>query len=305
MWISKSGKWWIKTICGIIGVVILVRMLLVTTCVIPSSGMENSLYEGECILVSKWSYGLRTPFPSLFGYHRIAASPVREGDIVLFNNPYPGNPHARIENRELFISRCIGVPGDTLMLNDDLIETEGKILSPDSKSLYVYPVGMEDKMLKLLSSLGLSDNVLVGYTSDGNYIRSFSHYEYYLISQRLGGHFMVMPMSDNGGRNVHPFVVPEKGKSLKVYPWNVTLLGNTIQAHEHRDVKVSGDSLLVDGKFVDTFTFTKNYYWMASNDPVNICDSRLFGFVPEDHVIGKAWRVCYTTHKGRLFRRIE
>ena len=64
-------------------------------------------------------------------------------------------------------------------------------------------------------------------------------------------------------------------------------------------------TVYVDGKPVDRFTFTKDYYWMASNDPVNICDSRLFGFVPEDHIIGKAWRVWYSTHKGRLFQRVE
>ena len=305
MWINKSGKWWVKTVCCIVGVVILVRMLLVTTCVIPSSGMENSLYEGERILVSKWSYGLRMPFPSVFGYHRIASSPVKKGDIVLFNNPHPGNSRERIESRGLFISRCIGVAGDTLMLDEDLTEIGGRVLSPDSKALYVYPSGMEDRMLELLSSLGLSGNVLVGYTSDGDYIRSFSHYEYYLISQRLGDRFTVVPMSGKDRRNAHPFVVPEKGRTVRIYPWNVTLLGNTILAHEHRNVRVSGDSLFVDGKPVDRFTFTKDYYWMASNDPVNICDSRLFGFVPEDHIIGKAWRVWYSTHKGRLFQRVE
>ena len=305
MRISKSGRWWIKAAGCVVGAVVLVRMLLVTTCVIPSSGMENSLYEGERILVSKWSYGLRMPFPSVFGYCRIAPSPVEKGDIVLFNNPHPRSLQTRIERRELFISRCIGTPGDTLMLDEDLSEVRGGGLSPDSKSLYVYPLGMEDKMLDLLASLGLSDNVLAGYTSDGNYIRSFSHYEYYLISQRLGNLFPLVPMAGKSRKNVHPFVVPEKVKPVKVYPWNGTLLCNTMKAHENRQVKISGDSLCIDGKPVDTFTFTKNYYWMASNDPVNICDSRLFGFVPEDHIIGKAWRVWYSTRGGRFFQRIE
>ena len=302
---GKSGRWWVRTVGCIVLAVVLVRMLLVTTCVIPSSGMENSLYKGERILVSKWSYGLRVPFPSVFGYHRIAASAAEKGDIVLFNNPHPKNSESRIESRELFISRCVGIPGDTLMLDDDLAEVDGEVLSPDSKALYSYPSEMEDVMLALLASLGLSGNTLAGYTSDGNYIRSFSHYEYYLVSQRLEGRFVLIPTMGRGSRNAHPFVVPEKGKPVRVDPWSVPLLCSTIVSHEHRRAKVSGDSLYVDGKPVETFTFSKDYYWVASNDPVNICDSRLFGFVPEDHLIGKAWRVWYSPHKGRLFRRIE
>lgn len=289
----------------VVAAVVLIRMFLVTTCVIPSSGMENSLYKGERILVNKWSYGLRVPFPSVFGYHRIAASEVEKGDIVLFNNPHPGNPLTRIEARELFISRCIGVPGDTLMLDENLAEVHGKVLSPDSKTLYSYPADMEDKMLALLSSLGIADNPLSGYTSDGNYIRSFSHYEYYLISQRLDGLFPIIPTAGKADGDARPFVIPGKGKSVEVYPWNITLLCNTITSHEHRRAQVVDDSLYVDGRAVRNFTFTKDYYWVASNDPVNVCDSRLFGFVPEDHVIGRAWFVWYSSREGRFFRRVE
>lgn len=305
MGISRSGKWWIKAVGCVVAVVALVRMFLVTTCVIPSSGMENSLYKGERILVNKWSYGLRMPFPSVFGYHRIAASEVKKGDIVLFNNPYPIDPNTRIEARELFISRCIGTPGDTLMLNENLAEVGGEVLSPDSKALYYYPADMEDTMLAVLSSLGIADNPLYGYTSCGNYIRSFSHYEYYLISQRLDNNFPLDTAARNTDRNTHPFVIPGKGISVKIYPWNLTLLCNTIASHEHRLTQVVGDSLYVDGKPVSSFTFTKDYYWVVSNDPVNVCDSRLFGFVPEDHLIGKAWFVWYSSREGQIFRKVE
>ncbi len=61
---------WLKAVFTAAAVALLVKMLLVTSCIIPSSGMENSLYQGEGILVNKWSYGLRVPFPSLWGYHR-------------------------------------------------------------------------------------------------------------------------------------------------------------------------------------------------------------------------------------------
>lgn len=106
-------------------------------------------------------------FCSLFGYHRLASSRAEKGDILLFNNPHPQQVEKGIEWRELFISRCIGTPGDTLMLDADLNCVGGEVLSPDAKSLYAYPVSSEDLMLTVLSVLGIKGNTLAGYTSDG------------------------------------------------------------------------------------------------------------------------------------------
>ena len=112
-------------------------------------------------------------------------------------------------------------------------------------------------------------------------------------------------LDEKNEQEVHPFIVPRKNVPVKVYPWNVTLLCNIIINHEHRQAEVRRDTLWVEGKPVSAYTFSKNYHWVASNDPVNLQDSRLFGFVPEDHVIGKAWRIWLTSRKGRFFRRVQ
>lgn len=296
---------WLRLAAVSIIAVLLIKTLLVTSCFIPSSGMENTLYQGEGVLVNKWSYGLRMPFPSWCGYHRIGKRPVQKGDIVLFNNPNPSNPNRRIENRELFISRCIGVAGDTLMLNRELIDTTGKMLSPDSKTLYCYPASCEDAVLALLDSLGIRGNALVGYTAEGAYIRSFSHYEYYLLSQRVGDEIPFSLYQNGTKEEIFPYVVPRKGKAVEVHAWNRALLCHTIRNHEHKQAVIRRDTLFVEGQPVTAYTFSKDYYWMASNNPVNLYDSRLFGFVPEDHIIGKAWRIWFTSQKERFFQRIE
>lgn len=250
---------------------------------------------------------LRAAFAFLFAFRLSSAGILRaeKGDILLFNNPHPQQVERGIEWRELFISRCIGTPGDTLMLDADLNCVGGEVLSPDAKSLYAYPVSSEDLMLTVLSVLGIKGNTLAGYTSDGGYIRSFSQYEYYLISQKLEGRIPLVPLDEKNRTEVHPYVIPAKGVPVKVYPWNVTLLCNTIVAHEHQPAEILRDTLYVKGKPVETYTFSKDYYWVASNDPVNICDSRLFGFVPEDHLIGKAWRIWYSSRKGRFWQRVQ
>ncbi len=297
---------WLKAVFTAVAVALLVKMLLVTSCIIPSSGMENSLYQGEGILVNKWSYGLRVPFPSLWGYHRLGKKPVEKGDIFLFNNPDPRRESEWMERRELFISRCTGVAGDTLMLNRELTEIGGEVLSPDSKELYAYPSAAEDLVWEALQSIGIAEeNKLVSYLSDGSYIRSFSHYEYYLMVQKLGGKVVLTPLTSKQPQEVYPFVVPRKGMPVKVYPWNVALLCNTIRAHEHRQAEVCRDTLWVEGVPVSEYAFTKDYYWVSSNDPVNLCDSRLFGFVPEDYIIGKACLIWFTSRKGRFLQRVQ
>lgn len=290
----------LKVLFTAVIIVLLVKAFAITSCSIPFSGMENSLYQGEKVLVTKWNYGVRIPFTDLYFLSKKA----ERGDIVLFNNPVPADRETPIFARELFISRCVGVPGDTLMLNDELLVTGSRVLSPDSKQLFNYPCELEDSLQHVLGQLGIEGNILVGY-SEGRHLRSFSHYEFYLLKQRLGNSFDIRPIHDNDTTASHPLVVPAKGRSVSVYPWNVTLLCNTILHHEGRHASVKGDTLLVDGKPVAAYTFSKDYYWMASNNPINLCDSRLFGFVPHDHLIGQAAYIWYSNRKERIFQPVQ
>lgn len=303
-----------KSLLIAVALVLLVKLMAFTSCTIPSAGMENTLYQGDRVIVNKWSYGFRVPFVSLFGLHRWGDSPVEKGDIVLFNNPLPRSLNEAVDRREIFINRCVGLPGDTLMMNGELIQTEDEVLSPDRKWIYAYPGEAEDKVVKAMEKNGISGNELVGYDA-GNYLRSFSHYEMYLLKQELGRKVPFHCTQTGAAEGVHPFVIPAKGLSVRVYPWNAKLLRNTIVQHEGRRAEVKGDTLWIDGHVVTSYTFTKDYYWMASNNSMSLCDSRLFGFVPKDHVIGKAVWVWFSKDPergllegyrfGRFFREVR
>ena len=290
----------LKVLLTAILIVLLVKTLAITSCSIPSTGMENTLYRGEKVLVNKWSYGWRIPFTS----SHFLAEKAKRGDVVLFNNPSPSDQKTPVFTRGLFISRCVGTPGDTLMLNKELLVTGQKVLSPDSKQLYTYPHQLEDTLQCALRELGIKENLLVGY-SEGRYVRSFSHYEHYLLKQKLGASFNLHPLHANDTTDSHPLVIPAKGKVIKVYPWNVTLICNTILRHEGRRALVKNDTLFVDGKPVNFYIFKKDYYWMASNNPVNLADSRLFGLVPHDHLIGRASYIWYSSRKERIFQPVQ
>lgn len=280
----------LKAVLIAAALVVLIKVFAFTSCTIPSTGMENSLLRGERVIVNKWSYGLRLPLMGMTGYHRLAARGVEWGDIVLFNNPAG---KGTIDRRELFINRCIGLPGDTLMLNGQLIQTRDQVLSPDSKLVYAYPGEQEDLVVEAMRRVGIGDNKLVGFDR-GDFLRSFSHYEIYLMRQELRGQVTFRSLQTDTADGVHPFVVPARGKAVKVYPWNAKLLCNTIVQHEGRQARLQGDTLWVDGRRVTSYTFTKDYHWVASNNSVSLCDSRLFGFVPDDHIIGRASLIWFS-----------
>ena len=305
---------WILVFAGAIVIVLLLRGFAFTSCCIPSTGMENSIFQGERILVNKWSYGLRVPFMSIFSYHRWRERPVREQDIVVFNNP-AGIRQPVIDRREIYIGRCIGVPGDTLFIDSlfSVISPEVQF-NPDKKRLYAYPVDKENLITSLMHTLSIDDDGLMG-SSDSTHVRSFSRYEYYLLEQAINGNNWIQPLAGKKDTELRPLIVPGKGKFIRVHPWNITLLRNTLVMHEGKQAEIKNDTLYVDGKPTQHCYFTKDYYWVGANNTINLTDSRLFGFVPQDHLIGKASLVWFSKEKdtgvfdgyrwNRFFRTVK
>ena len=288
---------WIFAFAGAIAVVLLLRGFAFTYCLIPSTGMENSLFQGERILVNKWSYGLRVPLMSLFSYHRWCERSVRQQDVVVFNNPAAiGQP--TIDRREIYISRCIGTPGDTLLVDSLFsVSSPEAQFNPDKKRLYSYPATKEQLITSLMQTLSITNDGLMG-SNDSTHVRSFSRYEYYLLEQAISDQNWIQPLTEKSEKELKPLIVPGKGKALRVYPWNITLLRNTLVMHEGKQAEIKNDTLYIDGKPTQHCFFTKDYYWMASNNSVNLSDSRLFGFVPQDHIIGKASLIWFSKEKG-------
>ena len=288
---------WIFAFAGAIAVVLLLRGFAFTSCLIPSTGMENSLFQGERILVNKWSYGLRAPLMSLFSYHRWCERSVRQQDVVVFNNPAAiGQP--TIDRREIYISRCIGTPGDTLLVDSLFsVSSPEAQFNPDKKRLYSYPATKEQLITSLMQTLSITNDGLMG-SNDSTHVRSVSRYEYYLLEQAISDQNWIQPLTEKSEKELKPLIVPGKGKALRVYPWNITLLRNTLVMHEGKQAEIKNDTLYIDGKPTQHCFFTKDYYWMASNNSVNLSDSRLFGFVPQDHIIGKASLIWFSKEKG-------
>lgn len=123
----------------------------------------------------------------------------------------------------------------------------------------------------------------------------------------MGAHGRVSRYRSYASGQIWPIVVPAKGSYIRMNPWNVQLYAATINGLEGGQVSVQDDSLCVKGRKVAYYCFSRNYYWMTSSNEENVNDSRMMGFIPETHLLGKIELVLYSfdgyrPRWSRLFR---
>ncbi|RZJ72340.1 MAG: signal peptidase I [Flavobacterium sp.] len=87
--------------------------------------------------------------------------------------------------------------------------------------------------------------------------------------------------------NMGPIYIPEKGKSVQLTVAALPFYKKIIEEYEHNDLKVNGSEIRINGQVVTSYTFKQNYYWMMGDNRHHSEDSRFWGFVPEDHIVGK------------------
>lgn len=87
--------------------------------------------------------------------------------------------------------------------------------------------------------------------------------------------------------NFGPIYIPEAGKEIAINTQNLPLYKRIIEEYEHNDLKVNGNQILINGKAATTYTFKQDYYWMMGDNRHRSEDSRYWGFVPADHIVGK------------------
>ena len=102
-----------------------------------------------------------------------------------------------------------------------------------------------------------------------------------------------------------PIMIPLKGVETPIRPWNATLMRNTLTLHEGLDADAKDGMLYIGGKTANAYTPKQSYYWVMMDNESTLSDSRLFGFVPENHLIGKATRIWLSNQLSRLWKKVE
>lgn len=325
---KSATREWVDAIVFAVIAATLIRTLFIEAYTIPTPSMESSLLVGDFLFVSKVNYGARTPmtpvaFPfahhtmPLIGtkaywdgiklpYYRLPGlSDVKKGDVVVFNYPMEADsPFYRpVDKRENYIKRCQGTPGDTLSLTDAQVYVNGKAaITPEmGETSYMVQTDGSEINPQIVTDLHLSDvqqltntDYMMNMTKQAAAtLKSYSNIKVVKPNNSIKGVYdpEVFPHDPHYRWNVDnygPIIIPKKGWTVKLDTLTLPIYRRAITVYEGNKLETKGNDIFINGTITNQYTFKMNYYWMMGDNRHNSLDSRFWGFVPEDHIVGKA-----------------
>lgn len=240
---------------------VFIKAFFVESTVIPSASMENTLLPGDFLLVSKFSYGIKTPGKIPFtdiplsSLSLIDFNKPGNGDIIVFK--YPGDKNSKKRTSDYFVKRCIAGPGDTLEIRE--------------KKLYINR-----------SETGLPEN------------GKFSNNYFYPKDYRAGN---VFPESEKWNPdNYGPIVIPGSGMEIVLNYKNIEFWRKLINNELGRQaVKVIGSKIFIDEKETKFYEVRDDYFFVMGDNRDNSYDSRFWGFVSRESIVGKVCLIYWST----------
>ena len=336
-------KEWLDALVFAVVVATLIRWISIEPYKIPTPSMEKSLLVGDHLFVSKLHYGTRTPITllqlplthqtiwgtSIPSYLPLIDLPffrfpgftgVRQNDAVVFN--YPPETERPIDQKTHYIKRCIALPGDTLIINQGVVEVNDLPIDDVGILQHSYYLQTHESIsAKDFSRIGVNDQfqTRAGYIIHStdeviNRLKTFDsvksltriNYDQMQSMEVFPHHQRFNWTVDNFG----PLWIPKAGDSIEINQDNIALYAQLIQDYEHHSqVEFNKEKLFIDGVEVEQYSFKQDYYFMMGDNRHNSEDSRFWGLVPQDHIVGKALFVWFSIEPDgdllSLFSRIR
>lgn len=235
---------------------------------IPTGSMEDTILVGDFVLVNKFIYGSSSPHYIPFTeiplpYFTLPAfKEPKAKDIVVFEYPGDRDQLEASEKNVNYVKRCIGTPGDTILIVDKVVFVNGKEF-------------WRPPFIKYYRG------------QYGNYLRPIPKG---VVEPRIFP--KGMPWNED---NYGPLIVPKKGMKIQLNPQNVEQWQTIIDREfGKRVVEVKNNSVFINGTLVTSYTIKKDYYFMMGDNRDDSLDSRFWGFVPRDAVVGEAFITLFS-----------
>ena len=341
----KTIKDWFRALLFALITVMVIKAFFFEVFTIPSSSMEKTLLPGDLILVNKLSYGARSPITLLtfplshqhlpwfeqiksyldviqLPYYRFFADTIQRNDVIVFN--YPFETDYPVDHRSYYIKRCIGLPGDTLKINNKRVFINNQELELPHDAQFNY---------KVITNKPITNDTLLNYEiTEGGLDGLENHWEltmtdtaYYQLKSKDFIQSIkkievepnvyadyIFPYHPSYLWNIDYFgevVIPKKGTTVMLDKNNIYLYRRIIEIYEENSFEETEKGFLINEELATTYQFKMDYYFMMGDNRHNSADSRFWGFLPENHVVGKAQTILFSMDKSnykwnRMFKKI-
>jgi signal peptidase I len=340
---TKSREW-IDAIAFAVVAATLIRTFFIEAYTIPTSSMEKSLLVGDFLFVSKVNYGARAPItpvsfpfahntmPVVGGnsyiewpnmpYMRLPGfQKIKNNDVVVFN--YPAEDGRPLDKKENYIKRCLGIAGDSLAVINQQVFVNAVAAENPPKMQFKYFVQtdgtFDEKVAKRnditeggrISDQGDFELLLTKDAKDDLLQQSWVKKVENTLQAKGAGASYIFPFKENWGWNVDnfgPIYIPKAGDNIKLDTVTYFIYERAIKVYENNPtLEMKDNKVYLEGKEITSYTFKQNYYFMMGDNRHNSADSRFWGFVPEDHIVGKAlftW-MSLDPNETNIFKKIR
>jgi signal peptidase I len=284
-----AAKWrgtheWAKAFVLALVILLVLHVFVVRWVLVESTSMYNTLRPGDLVLVQRW--------PVWTGFQR--------EDVVVFRDPL--KDHVPMMRRPLLVKRIVGMPGDVVELRKGVLFVNNKELVIDrSTSAYLVRLRNADNAELLLNHLGLPMSTVQGGRSvvevplNEALAREVRELPFVVSAEAMrsasGAPRHVFPFSHGhpwNSDNYGPIIIPAKGDTIQVDERNLPLYDRLLSVYEGHELDVDGNELQLDGAPLSRYVFRQDFYFVLGDARHHSADSRYWGFVPEDHLTGRA-----------------